>query len=89
MLLMTKQVKAALKEMDLTEMMRLAEDHQQILDTLQDAGLCCDVNLIDMIQKLFGQVQDVIAEIRCCQNDVFNRMKQVSDGKKLMHAYSK
>ena len=83
----TGRVKLALKETDPDVLRLLAEDHENIMKELQEAGPCGDRNLLDRVQALCRQAVDVITEIQLCQHEVSTQIKQITDGKKMIHAY--
>jgi hypothetical protein len=83
----TDQVRFALKEADPDELMLLVEKQDTVARDLSQAGICTDSRLLDRILALNLQVSDVIKEIQKCQHDLSTRIKQVSDGRKLIHAY--
>ncbi len=85
----TDRVKLALKEADPDVLRPLAEENENIMKELQEAGPCGDRNLLDRVQALCRQVLDVIMEIQHCQHEVSTQIKQVADGKKMIHAYVK
>jgi hypothetical protein len=83
----TDRVSLALKETDLDVLMLLAAEQDTVVRDLQQAGVSADSRLLDRIQALSRQVSDVMTEIQKCQQDISIRIKQVADGKKLVHAY--
>ena len=83
----TDQVRLALKEADPDMLTSLAEDHQTVMKELQEAGISRDGQLLEQVQVLSRQVCDVISEIRQRQLGVSTRIRQLSDGKKMIHAY--
>ncbi len=83
----TDRVSLALKEADPDELMLLAEEQDTVVKDLQQAGICTDSRLLGRIQALSRQVSDVITEIQQWQHEVSTRIKQISDGRKLIHAY--
>lgn len=78
----------ALKDADPDELMSLAEEHHAVMSELLDIGACDDMKLFEQIQILHHQVKEVIAEIRNRQTDVLTQIQQMSDGKKMVHAYT-
>ena len=85
----TDQVRMALKEADPDVLASLAEDHQNVMKELQEAGVSSDTQLVKQIQMLGSQVFDVLSEIRQRQLDVSTQIRQLADGKKMVHAYIK
>jgi hypothetical protein len=83
----TDRVSLALKETDLDVLMLLAVEQDTVVRDLQQAGVSADSRLLGRIQALSRQVSDVMTEIQQCQQDISIRIKQVADGKKLVHAY--
>ncbi|MGD9976034.1 MAG: hypothetical protein AB7S77_23490 [Desulfatirhabdiaceae bacterium] len=84
----TERIALALQNMEPDELMALAEDHQHIMNALHEAGTCTDVRLLDQIQMLNSRISQLMADIRHCQHDISTRMKEIADGKKIMHAYA-
>ena len=60
----TDQVRLALEEADPDVLTSLAEDHQAVMNALQEAGISRDRQLLEQVQALSGQVREVISEIR-------------------------
>lgn len=85
----TDQVRMALKEADPDVLTSLAEDHQNVMKELQEAGASSDTQIVKQIQMLSRQVFDVLSEIRQRQLDVSTQIRQLADGKKMVHAYIK
>ncbi len=85
----TDQVRMALKEADPDVLMSLAEDHQNVMKEIQEAGASSDTQLVKQIQMLSRQVFDVMSEIRQRQLGVSTQIRQLADGKKMVHAYIK
>ena len=85
----TDQVRMALKEADPDVLVSLAEDHRNVMKELQEAGVSSDTQLVKQIQMLGSQVFDVLSEIRQRQLDVSTQIRQLADGKKMVHAYIK
>ena len=83
----TDRVSLALKETDLDVLMILAAEQDTVVRDLQQVGVRADSRLLGRIQALSRQVSDVMTEIQQCQQDISIRIKQVADGKKLIHAY--
>ncbi len=83
----TDRAKLALKEMDPDVLMSLAEDHQIVMKELQEAGISRDRQLLEQVQALSSQVRDVISEIRQQQLGISAQIRQLADGKKMIHAY--
>ena len=78
----------ALKDADPDVLVSLADEHRTVMNELLDIGACNNTKLIEQIQSLHHQIQEVIAEIRQRQMDVLAQIRQVSDGKKMVHAYT-
>jgi predicted nucleic acid-binding Zn-ribbon protein len=85
----TDQVRMALEEADPDVLTSLAEDHQNAMEELQEAGASSDTQLVKQIQMLSRQVFDVMSEIRQRQLGVSTQIRQLADGKKMVHAYIK
>ena len=83
----TDRVRFALKETDPDALALLAEEHETIFKELQQAGSSPDERLLGMLQALGRQVSDVIMEIQQRQHEISVRIKEVADGKKMVHAY--
>jgi len=83
----TDRVSFALTEADPDELMLLAEKQDIILRELRQAGICKDSRLLVRVLALSRQVSDVMTEIQLCRHEVSTRIRQISDGKKLIHAY--
>jgi hypothetical protein len=83
----TDRISFALKETDPEVLMLLAAEQDTVVKDLQQAGIVTDSRLLGQVQEVSRQVSDVIKEIKQCQHDISIRIKQVSDGKKLVHAY--
>lgn len=83
----TDQVRLALKEADPDELTSLAEDHKTVMKELQEAGISKDKQPLELVQALSRQVNDVISEIRQRQMDVSTQIRQLAEGKKMVHAY--
>ena len=81
------RVRFALKETDPDELALLAEEHETIVKELQQAGISPDERLLGMLQALGRQVSEVITEIQQCQHEISIRIKEVADGRKMIHAY--
>jgi hypothetical protein len=81
------RTRLALQETDPDVLMLLAEDQTTVVKELQNAGISADSRLLVQVQALSRQVSDVIEEIQQCQHEVSTRIKQASDGRKLVHAY--
>jgi hypothetical protein len=84
---LTDRVSLALNDADPDTLTSLAEDHQNLMKELQNAGTCMDMRLLEQVQALSRQVSEVIPEIRRRQLDVSARIRQLADGKKMIHAY--
>lgn len=85
----THQVRLALKEADPDVLMSLAVDHQAVMKELQDAGVGRDEQLLEQVQALSRQVCDTISELRQRRQNVSTQIRQLADGKKMIHAYVK
>ena len=85
----TDQVRMALKEADPDVLTSLAEDHQNVMKELQEAGASSDTQIVKQIQMVSRQVFDVMSEIRQRQLGVSTQIRQLADGKKMVHAYVK
>ena len=85
----TDQVRMALKEADPDVLTSLAEDHQNVMKELQEAGASSDTQIVKQIQMVSRQVFDVMSEIRQRQLSVSTQIRQLADGKKMVHAYVK
>jgi hypothetical protein len=83
------RVSFALKEADPDVLMLLAEAQDTVEKDLQQAGISTDSLLLGRVQALNRQVLDVISEIRQRQLGVSTQIRQLADGKKLVHAYVK
>lgn len=83
----TDRVSFALKETDPDILMLLTAEQDTVVKELQQAGVSTDSCFQIRIQALNRQVSDVITEIQHRQQDISTRIKQVADGKKLVHAY--
>ncbi len=83
----TDRVSFALKETDPDVLMLMAAEQDTLIKDLQQAGVSTDSHLLGRIQALSRQVSDVITEIQQCQQDISTRIKEVADGRKLVHAY--
>jgi len=83
----TDRVSLALKEADPDELMLLAEKQDTVVRELRQAGISADIRLLGRVQALSRQISDVIMEIQQCRHEVSTRIKQISDGRKLIHAY--
>jgi len=83
----TDRVSLALKEADPDELMLLAEKQDTVVRELRQAGFCTDSSLLVRVLALSRQISDVIMEIQQCRHEVSTRIKQISDGRKLIHAY--
>jgi hypothetical protein len=81
------RVRLALKEADPDVLTHFAEEHDGLVRDLQQAGICTESSLKGRIQALNRQISEVISEIQQSQHEISSRIKQVSDGKKLFHAY--
>ncbi|GEM_PF-3180157 len=84
----TERIALALKNVEPDELMALAEEHLQIMNALHEAGVCPDIRQLDQIQMLNSRISRLMADIRRCQHDISTRMKEIADGKKIMHAYA-
>lgn len=84
----TDRVRMALKDADPDELIFLAEEHRAAMKELLDIGTCNDMKLMEQIRLLHHQVQEVITEMRQRQMDVLAQIRQVSNSKKMVHAYT-
>lgn len=77
----------ALKEADPDVLMLLADEQGAVLRDLRQAGISTESCVSERLQALSRRVSDVITEIQQRRHEVFAQIKQVSDGKKMVHAY--
>jgi hypothetical protein len=81
------RTRVALKETDPGLLMLLAGEQNEVVMDLQKAGIKADRRHLSRVKALCRQVSDAATEMQQCRHEVSTRIKEVSDGKKLVHAY--
>ena len=83
----TIRAKKALGENDIETVVRLGEEHENIMNNLKQAGLSDDPLILDLIKEVKDEVDELVAEIEKERNETGRKLKKIVNGKKLVAVY--
>jgi len=85
----TIRAKKALGENDLEMLVRLGEEHENIMNELKQAGLSDDFDMLGMINEIKDEVDELVAEMERKRDETGRELKKIGNGKKLVAAYGR
>lgn len=83
-----KRINASMRDLEMTSLPDLLDEHDKIMAGIKDIGIIKDQNLRDLIDKNINQVQNVIFETEKVQAGIANQLKTIGNKQKLNSAYS-
>ncbi len=85
----TMKIKIALGDDDIETLVRLGEEHENIMNDLKQAGLSDDPEIFDLIKEVKDEVDELVAKIERMRNETGRELKKIGNGKKLTAAYGR
>ena len=85
----TARVKVALGDGDTEALERLALEHKNVMNKLNQAGLSADTDLIDLVKEASDEVREVIAEIGKQRDEIGRQLVAMGKRKKMAYAYAR
>lgn len=83
----TIMLKKAIGENDIETVVRLTEEHENIMNKLKHAGLSNDPQMLDLIKEIKDEIDELIVEIEKKRDETGRELKKIVNGKKLVAAY--
>ncbi len=84
----TVRLKATLEKDSARALMSLAEEHKQVIDKLDRAGISKDPGLLEMVKEIRDQVNLAIAEIGRHRDELGRRLVLFNTKKMVSTAYA-
>ncbi|MCK5507246.1 MAG: hypothetical protein KAI50_01840 [Desulfobacterales bacterium] len=83
----TIRAKKALGENNFEILVRLGEEHEKIMNDLNQAGLSDDPEILDLIKDIKDVVDELVVEIGKKRDKTGRELRRIGNGKKLVAAY--
>ena len=83
----TIRAKKALGENNFEILVRLGEEHEKIMNDLNQAGLSDDPEIFDLIKEIKNVVDELVVELEKEGDETGRELKRIENGKKLIAAY--
>ena len=77
----------ALGKNDIETVVRLGEEHKNIMNNLKQAGLSDDPLILELIKEVKDDVDELVLEIERKRNETDKELKKIVNGKKLVAVY--
>jgi hypothetical protein len=86
---LTRRIKSVLHEGDVEACRPLMVEHQRLMEMLQEAGACRDVDCLDLLTQIRDDVRHIIT-VACKQRDELGQMlMQMGKKRQQIGAYTK
>jgi hypothetical protein len=86
---LTRRLKSALHEGDVTACTPLIAEHQWLMQLLQEAGACCDVACLDMLTQIRNDVVHILTVVSKQRDEVGQLLMQMGKKRQQIGAYTK
>lgn len=83
----TIRAQKALGENNFEILVRLGEEHDRIMNNLNQAGLSDDPEIFDLIKEIKDVVDELVMEMEKERDETGRKLKRIENGKKLVAAY--
>jgi len=85
----TDRFKGALGDADPEALVRLSEEHRNVMNALKASGLSRDPKLLPVVMESSRQVGEMIAELKKQLNETSSELKAAGNRKKMVCAYGR
>ena len=85
----TDRLKGTLDDADPEALVRLSEEHRNVMDALKAAGFSRDPQLLQLVMEASRQVGEAVAELKKRLNETGGELKAAGNRQKLVSAYKR